>query len=111
MPSLRPLPALSQPRPSFASLLSSSLRTQADLKAWFDERHGYQVPLQPPSPSVAPHGQSEQILPRPPFQSVRQTRVPTRLPQVIVVSCGMQDRGDIAWWMPISDGKGGERPW
>jgi len=75
----------SKTRPSFASLLAASMRTQSDLKAWFDEKHGYQM--------------------------VRQTRVPTCLPKIIVVSCGMQDRKDLAWWMPVKEAGGEEKPW
>mmetsp|Transcript_18769 Transcript_18769/g.48144 ORF Transcript_18769/g.48144 Transcript_18769/m.48144 type:complete len:1322 (+) Transcript_18769:261-4226(+) len=84
-PSERPGEKGSSQRPSFASLLVGGLRPQADLRAWFDEKHGYQM--------------------------VRQMRVPTALPQVMVVNCGMQDRADVAWWQPWSGPDGGERPW
>jgi PAB-dependent poly(A)-specific ribonuclease subunit 2 len=62
-------------RPSFADVLASSMHTVADMRAWFDEVVSYQL--------------------------VRQERCPTNLPQVLLVNCGLEDRGDLAWWQPV----------
>jgi PAB-dependent poly(A)-specific ribonuclease subunit 2 len=79
-------------RPSFADVLASSMHTVADMRAWFDEVVSYQL--------------------------VRQERCPTNLPQVMLVNCGLEDRGDLAWWQPVraekeensrGDGGGGKR--
>jgi PAB-dependent poly(A)-specific ribonuclease subunit 2 len=67
------------PRPSFAQLLQRSLYTCAEMRAWFDPEVGYQL--------------------------VRQEKVPAALPQVLVVSCGLEDRGDLAWWAPVAGGE------
>eukprot|EP00887_Chlorella_sp_A99_P005338 scaffold1.g5338.t1 len=66
-------------RPSFADLLRSSLKTQSEMRAWFDEEVKYQW--------------------------VRQNRAPTGLPPVLTVNCGLQarDRGDLAWWQPVAE--------
>jgi hypothetical protein len=50
------------------------------------------------------------LLPNVP-QMVRQTRVPTALPEVLVINCGMQDRADVAWWQPRTGADGKEVPW
>jgi PAB-dependent poly(A)-specific ribonuclease subunit 2 len=65
------------PRPSFADVLAASLHTVSDMRAWFDEVVSYQL--------------------------VRQERCPTNLPQVLVVNCGLEDRGDLAWWQPVTN--------
>lgn len=64
-------------RPSFARLLSSSLHNVSDMRAWFDEVVSY--------------------------QAVRQERVPSRLPHVMIVNCGLEDLNDLAWWQPTSE--------
>lgn len=58
--------------PSFVQVLQTSLLSKSDMRAWFDEELGY--------------------------QHVTQTRCPVELPQVLIISCGLQDRGDLIWW-------------
>jgi PAB-dependent poly(A)-specific ribonuclease subunit 2 len=60
--------------PSFVQVLQTSLLSKSDMRAWFDEELGY--------------------------QHVTQTKCPVELPQVLIVSCGLQDRGDLIWWNP-----------
>ena len=62
-------------RPTFADVLAASLRTSVEMRAWFDEQVSYQF--------------------------VRQERIPTALPEVLVVNCGLEDRENLAWWQPI----------
>ncbi|KAK9865738.1 hypothetical protein WJX84_006968 [Apatococcus fuscideae] len=62
-------------RPSFSDLLQGALRPQSELRVWWDDSLGY--------------------------QTVRQTCVPTSLPQVLVVGTGVQDADDVAWWQPL----------
>lgn len=61
-----------RPRPSFSDVLSSSLHTSSEMRAWFDKEVTYQF--------------------------VKQERVPLALPKVMVLNCGLEDRGNLAWW-------------
>lgn len=62
-------------RPSFAQILANSLHSVAEMRAWFDKEVGY--------------------------QQLRQERVPWQLPKVLVVNCGLEERGNVAWWRPV----------
>lgn len=64
-------------RPTFSDVLQSSLLTCAELRGWFNDAVGY--------------------------QPLRQARCPETLPQVLIISCGLQDRGDLAWWSPYTE--------
>jgi len=58
--------------PTFASCLARSLSTSQEVRAWCE---GHQA-----------------------YTRMRQTRTPTRLPQVMSINLGMRDAGDLRWW-------------
>ncbi|KAK9820479.1 hypothetical protein WJX72_010776 [[Myrmecia] bisecta] len=64
------------PRPRFGELLRQSLRAEGELRAWFDDKLGYQL--------------------------MKQSRVPLSLPQTMAISCGLQDLANLAWWQPYT---------
>jgi len=74
-------------RPSFADVLRGSIVREQTLRAWFNESKGY--------------------------QPVVQERVPTSLPEVMVVGTGLHEPGHIPFWHPEEGGAGGapERAW
>eukprot|EP00208_Stichococcus_sp_RCC1054_P007145 CAMPEP_0206139688 /NCGR_PEP_ID=MMETSP1473-20131121/7013_1 /ASSEMBLY_ACC=CAM_ASM_001109 /TAXON_ID=1461547 /ORGANISM="Stichococcus sp, Strain RCC1054" /LENGTH=1376 /DNA_ID=CAMNT_0053533577 /DNA_START=121 /DNA_END=4251 /DNA_ORIENTATION=- len=62
------------PLPSFAKLLQDSIVGQRTNRGWFDDSRRYQL--------------------------LQQSQVPTRLPQVLVISCGMPSGGALPWDAP-----------
>jgi len=103
-------------RPSFANLLAGALKAEAAAhRAWFDDKvilfyFSFLVffPRRGRGRRKKAHSSiflslSLNATQQAGYAFVTSSRAPTSLPAVLVVSTGLHDRGDLAWWSPYFD--------